>query len=180
MAINSNFILFLKRFIQNPKQIGAIAPTSLTTARIMAEPIASDATVLELGAGTGVITHAVLEHIKHADQLTSVEIDPELAKILHQNFPDIKINIEDIEETLQRDIQYDVIISGIPFINMDRDKRTRVFKLIKERLKPNGSFIAFQYRHVVKKELEALFSNIEITYSPRNLPPAIIYFCRKS
>lgn len=179
MAPKTNPLLFLKRFLQDPKTVGAIAPTSLTTSRIMAKPIAPDATVLELGAGTGIITHAILERIEHPDQLTSIEIDPELAKILHQNFPDIKINIEDIEETLQRDIQYDVIISGIPFINMDHKKRTRVFKLIKQRLKPHGLFIAFQYRFVVKKELETLFSNIEIKYSPRNLPPAIVFICKE-
>lgn len=178
--MNSSPLLFLKRFLNNPAHIGAIAPTSLATARKMSAPINPEANILELGAGTGTITQAILERIKRQDQLTSVEIDPHLAAILRQNFPSTKILIEDIEETLKRDAKYDIIISGIPFVSMNKEKRNRVFKLIKEQLAPDGQFIAFQYSLYTKRELERIFDHVEIKFSLWNLPPAFIYFCKKS
>ena len=55
---------FFKGWIDKPKAVGAIVPTSSVTARRMASVIdlGSGLPVLELGPGTGVITKAILRH----------------------------------------------------------------------------------------------------------------------
>lgn len=179
MTFNVHPMHFLKQFFVSPKTVGAVAPTSQVTAAMMARPISSSATVLEIGAGTGAITSEVLQRISNSSQLTAVEIDPKLAAILRKNFPTLDIQIEDVELSLQKEIAYDVIISGIPFVSMDKKKRDRIFKLIQQRLKTNGLFIAFQYSLYTKKELEHTFSKVDIQFSPQNLPPAFIYICQK-
>jgi phospholipid N-methyltransferase len=179
MERNTQPLRFLQRFFLHPKTIGAIAPTSKWTAHLMAEPISPSASILEIGAGTGALTREILKRIDHSEQLTLVEIDPELAEILHQNFPFLKVNVEDVERSLQRKISYDAVVSGIPFASMDKQKRLRIFKLIQRQLNPNGLFIAFQYSLYTKRELESIFSKVDIRFSLLNLPPAFIYVCRK-
>src|SRR3546814_12630828 len=55
-------IRFFKGWIDGPKSVGAILPTSTITARRMASVVdpSSGLPVLELGPGTGIITKAIL------------------------------------------------------------------------------------------------------------------------
>jgi phospholipid N-methyltransferase len=174
-----NPFIFFKRFLASPIAVGAILPTSLQTARIMASPIDPKGTVLEMGAGTGSITQGILERIENASQLTSVEIDPELALEFKKNFPNVKLEVGDAEETLAKGPAYDAIISGVPFSVMNPEKRERMFALIKEKLKPGGVFVAIQYSLSSKKKLERNFRSVKIKFSPLNAPPAFLYVCRE-
>ncbi len=56
-------IRFFKSWVEKPKAIGAVLPTSSVTARRMASIINPDSKdpILELGPGTGVISKAILE-----------------------------------------------------------------------------------------------------------------------
>jgi phospholipid N-methyltransferase len=174
-----NPFIFFKRFLASPIAVGAVLPTSLQTARIMASPIDPKGTVCELGAGTGSITQGILERIERPDQLTSVEIDPELAMEFKKNFPDVKLLVGDAEEALANGPSYDAIISGVPFTVMNPEKRERMFALVKKKLNPQGVFVAIQYSLSSKKELERNFRSVKIRFSPLNAPPAFLYICRK-
>lgn len=173
-----NPFIFFRRFLASPIAVGAVLPTSLSTARMMASPIKPNGTVLEMGAGTGSITQGILEHIKDASQLTSVEIDTDLAKEFKKNFPDVNLKVGDAENVLANGPSYDAIISGVPFTVMNPEKRERMFALIKEKLNPDGVFVAIQYSLSSKKELERNFHSVKIKISPMNAPPAFLYVCR--
>ena len=58
----SNPALFLKRWLANPLQMGSIIPSSPVLCRKVVEQVrcGPDQVVLELGAGTGVISQALL------------------------------------------------------------------------------------------------------------------------
>lgn len=174
-----NPFIFFKRFLASPIAVGAVLPTSLQTARIMASPINPKGTVLEMGAGTGSITQGILERIEDASQLTSVEIDPELAEEFKKNFPSVKLEVGDAEDALAKGPAYDAIISGVPFSVMNQEKRERMFLLIKEKLNPDGVFVAIQYSLSSKKELDRNFRSVKIKFSPVNAPPAFLYICRE-
>ncbi|MBD3251341.1 methyltransferase domain-containing protein [Candidatus Uhrbacteria bacterium] len=171
-------LAFFKQFLAHPREVGAILPTSLRTARVMASPIRSTDRVLEMGAGTGTITEAILERIEDPSQLTSVELDPELAKKFRTNYPNVHLVVGDAEEVLRNLSDTDAIISGIPFTVMKKDKRERMFDLIKNRLSPTGVFVAIQYSLSTRKALQSIFRSVEIRWSPLNVPPAFVYICR--
>jgi phospholipid N-methyltransferase len=173
----SNPVTFFKRFIASPVSVGAILPSSAATARLMAEPIPKGGTVLEIGAGTGSLTHGILERIGDTSRLTSVELDPELANAFHKKFPTVRLLTEDAETILKRKASYDAIVSGIPFAIMTPAKRACMFDLIAKRLKPNGQFIAFQYSLSSLQELKDYFKSVRIRFSAFNVPPAVIYIC---
>ena len=174
-----NPLVFFKRFLASPIAVGAILPTSLTTARVMASPAPKDGTVLELGAGTGSITQGILEHLTDASKLTSVEIDAALADEFRKNFPAANLVVGDAEDVLRNGSGWDAIISGVPFTVMEPAKRARMFDLVKRKLNPGGVFVAIQYSLSSKAELERQFGNVNVKFSPLNIPPAAVYVCRE-
>ncbi len=176
---NHSIPLFIKRFFVTPAVIGTIAPTSTSTARKMAAPIPPNATVLEIGAGTGSMTQGILERLDNPSQLTSVEIDPELAKEFRVNFPNVTLNVGDAEEVMRTTSNLDAIVSGIPFAVMDAQKRTRMFQAVARAIKPDGLFIPIQYGLTLRRELEQHFSDVRIGFSFWNIPPTFFYICRK-
>ncbi|HWR00190.1 MAG TPA: methyltransferase domain-containing protein [Candidatus Methylomirabilis sp.] len=178
MAIH-NPLVFFKRFLASPVAVGAVLPTSHTTARVMAKPIDPNGRVLEMGAGTGSITQGILERLTDPTHLTSVEIDTELANEFRKNFPNVNLVVADAEDVLRESRPFNAIVSGVPFTVMDAAKRERMFDLIKRKLSPNGVFVAIQYSLTSKAELERNFRTVQVTFSPLNIPPAAVYVCRE-
>lgn len=171
-------LTFLKRFFASPIAVGAVWPTSLATARIMASPVDPKGTVLEMGAGTGSITEGIVERLNDASNLTSVEIDPKLAEVFRKNFPQLRLEVRDAEDVLRESGGFDAIVSGVPLSIMEEGKRKRMLGLIKQKLNADGVFVAIQYSLVSKQELEQNFGTVDIKFSPLNVPPAFIYICR--
>jgi phospholipid N-methyltransferase len=176
---NHNPVVFFKRFLASPVAVGAVLPTSLSTARIMASPANPNGTVLEIGAGTGSITQGILEQLNDPTKLTSVELDAQLATEFKRNFPQVRLEVGDAEAVLEKGSGWDTIISGIPFAVMEPGKRDRMFNLVKQKLAPGGAFVAIQYSLTTKAALERDFKSVKVKFSPLNIPPAFIYVCRE-
>src|SRR5271165_7033245 len=81
--------MFFRRWLANPVQMGSVVPSSAALcARIVRQTRrAQDEAVLELGAGTGVISRALLESGVPADRLFVVEIAPAMAAHLRRALP---------------------------------------------------------------------------------------------
>jgi SAM-dependent methyltransferase len=111
---------FFKGWIDKPKAVGAIVPTSSVTARRMASVIdlGSGLPVLELGPGTGVITKAILRHGVKPENLYAVEYSADFARHLRNNFPGVNVIEGDafnLDTTLGKDadLTFDAVISGV-------------------------------------------------------------------
>ena len=75
---------FLKGWIDKPKAVGAIVPTSGVTARKMASVVNphSGLPVLELGPGTGPVTEALVARGVDPARLVLVEVNPVFCRLL--------------------------------------------------------------------------------------------------
>jgi phosphatidylethanolamine/phosphatidyl-N-methylethanolamine N-methyltransferase len=107
-------ILFLKKYLKNPKSIGSVIPSSDFLAEAMFKSIKEldQTSVIEIGAGTGAIT----KHISSFNPLL-VEIDKEFCVLLRQNFPHLKtINGCALEQLKKVDEGFGLVLS-IPLIN---------------------------------------------------------------
>src|SRR5262245_28727551 len=83
--------LFLKRWLRRPLAIGAVVPSGRLLAEAMAETTLANLQgraghVVELGAGTGEVTKALLAKGIPAERLAVVERDPELVVFLRRHF----------------------------------------------------------------------------------------------
>src|SRR5258708_1435815 len=86
-------LLFLREIITNPSSMGAAWPSSNKLAHAMTQDIASQLPgfVIELGAGTGVITAALLACGIPEQQLVILERSHALAQHLRDLFPKVII-----------------------------------------------------------------------------------------
>src|SRR3954468_2931891 len=83
--------LFLKRWLRGPLAMGAVVPSGRLLAEALAltalgEMAGRDGHVIELGAGTGEVTKALLAAGIPPARLALVERDPELAAFLRRHF----------------------------------------------------------------------------------------------
>src|SRR3954453_12388462 len=87
----TNAALFFRRWLANPLQMGSVIPSSPTLCRHIASLVErrGDEVVVELGAGTGVISRALLAAGVPAERLVVVEIVPEMAEHLRRALPGV-------------------------------------------------------------------------------------------
>jgi phosphatidylethanolamine/phosphatidyl-N-methylethanolamine N-methyltransferase len=123
---------FFKGWIDKPKTVGSIVPTSSIAARRMASVVNPDSglPVLELGPGTGVITRAILALGVKPENLYSIEYSDDFVRHLTAQFPGVNIikgDAFDLDATLgdKRGMVFDSVVSGVPLLNFPVAQRIR-------------------------------------------------------
>jgi len=153
---------FFKGWVDKPKAVGSIIPTSSVTARRMASVIEphSGLPVLELGPGTGVITKAILERGVKPNDLYSIEYSEDFVRHLVRDYPGVNFihgDAFDLDKTLgdRSGLTFDTIVSGVPLLNFPVERRVQYVCDLLERL-PAGRPI------------------VQLTYGPRSpVPPGL-------
>ncbi|MFE4970712.1 class I SAM-dependent methyltransferase [Kitasatospora sp. NPDC056651] len=208
---SGDHLLFLAEALRTFHDTGALAPSGPELVNALAVPVTSrpnrPISVLEVGAGTGVVTRRLAQVLRPGDRLHVVEANPRFAERLREDpvlaarHPGIGLQLSAcrVEELPQDDgRQYDVIVSGLPFTNFEpaqvRDILDRYLRL----LAPGGELTYFGYlgtttariltagprrgarhRAVVRvlRQFEAAYGLGERTVW-RNVPPARAYLLR--
>lgn len=180
-------IRFFKTWIDQPRAVGAVLPTSSITARKMAGLIdqTSGDPVLELGPGTGVITKAILEHGVKPDRLYSVEYSDNFVGDLRADFPDVNVlqgdafELDDVLPDLGEQ-KFDTVISGIPLLNFSLAQRIELLNDLLDRLNPGRPVIQISYGP--KSPIPPDWSTYTVEpldWVVRNVPPARLWVYRR-
>ncbi len=173
---------FFKGWIRNPLAMGAFAPSGKSLAKLMAKDVGFGARVIELGAGTGTLTEALLARGVAPEDLFLVERDPQFVRILERRFPRCQVIAADALELtreLQGDPAFDFVISGLPLLCFSPDKRYRLLRQALDLLKPQGRLHQFTYggRCPIDRDLRALLrvDSVLLGIAALNLPPGFVY-----
>lgn len=185
---------FIQTAIKNPVSTGAIAPSSRFLAKEILRywPEDKNGLIVEYGPGTGSFTKVLADRLKEQHYL-GLELNPEFTKKLKVIFPQLDIvekSAADLPAELQAHSfdQPNLIISGLPWANFNRDLQTSILGSTAENLQENGTFSTFAYVHALKLKKAKAFKNLlhqhfdEVKVSPvvwKNIPPAVIYHCKK-
>jgi len=180
--LNGRFAFF-QEFLKHPLQIGSIIPSSrfLEQRILVASAIASAATVVELGSGTGGTTRAILQAMPKHARLLSIEINP--------HFHTLVSGIEDERliahlgsaselKTIMANYGLDapeVVISGIPFSTMKNSDGAQVIEAISSQLAPNGRFVAYQVSRQVATLCRPILGPERVAMELLNIPPMRVY-----
>jgi phosphatidylethanolamine/phosphatidyl-N-methylethanolamine N-methyltransferase len=176
---------FLYAWLRNPRQIGAIWPSGSGLTHAMAAQIQRpQGMVVELGAGTGAITSALLRQGLSEQQLLVVEKDPLLAAKLARRFPGLKVVQGDATRLSallgERGIgPVDQVVSSLPLLSLRRQTRIRILSQVMRSLTPQGRLIQFTYSPrppIATRLAESL--QVHGTRMQRvlwNLPPAHVW-----
>lgn len=184
--IKRHDLLFIARWMQNPLGIGALAPSGPALTRAMAAQIAPDlpGTVVELGAGTGAITEALLKAGVGAENLVLVERDSIMVRFLARRFPDVRAIKGDATRLTELLGGADMtpiraVISSLPLLSMPRLHRYAILEQSFELMGPSGLFVQYTYglgSPVSERQLRRFgLEGRPSVHILRNLPPARIW-----
>jgi phospholipid N-methyltransferase len=173
---------FFKSWLRNPLAMGAFAPSGRSLAKLMANAVGPGSRVLELGAGTGTVTAALLATGMRPEDLHVVESNPGLVKILERRFPRSSVLAADalaLEDSFGGEPRFDFVISGLPLLLFSPEQRLRVLDQAFALLGPAGRLHQFTYggRCPIDRDLRSAL-RIESTLlgiAALNLPPAFVY-----
>lgn len=178
---------FLKEGLKNLKTVGTITRSSSFVCKRMARQVdwSEPVTVVELGAGDGVITRHLLETMSKDSRLLAFEILPsmveKLAAIQDDRLEIIAGDVEQLSRHLaDRGIQQvDYIFSAIPFVNVPRPTSLRILEQCRAYLKTGGKYVQIHYSLLTRKLYQEIFGNVQVKFELLNLPPAFILVSEK-
>lgn len=182
-------ITFVTEFIKDPKNIGAIAPSSKILAKKMVDTINFEEAkyIVELGPGTGSFTREIMKRKKKHTTLILIEINEVFFKDLQKQFEDDSSvfvvhgsaeNIQVYIEELNID-KIDYVLSGLPFTSLPAEVSSRILSNVMEALQEHGEFITFQYSLVKRAFIQSFFPAISLKKVWFNFPPAYVFSCGK-
>lgn len=179
---------FFKGWIDKPKAVGAIIPTSSVTARRMASVIDSHSglPVLEVGPGTGVITKAILRRGVKPSSLYAVEYSSDFVAHLRRAYPGVNVIEGDgfnISEALgdAADLMFDSVISGVPLLNFPLERRVAYLDSLLSRI-PHGRPVV-QITYGPKSPVPPGFGDYTVEHFDfilRNIPPSQLWIYRRA
>jgi phospholipid N-methyltransferase len=177
-------IAFLRGFLERPKEVGSIIPSSRWMERRITRTaeIAQSKLIVELGPGTGGTTKALLQAMTPDARLLAIEINPGFCELLSETIRDERLIVHqgsaaDIAEALvKHDLAApDVVLSGIPFSTMPKELGLSILRSVKQNLAPGGRFVAYQFRDVVHTLGRQVFGSASIQLELLNVPPMRVY-----
>jgi len=178
---------FFKGWIDKPKAVGSIIPTSSVTARRMASVIdpKSGLPVLEVGPGTGVITKAILKHGVRPADLYAVEYSHDFVVHLKRIYPGVNViegDAFDLDKTLgaKSGLTFDSVVSGVPLLNFPVAKRVDYVEGLLDRI-PRGRPIV-QLTYGPKSPVPAGLGDYTVErfdFIIRNIPPTTLWIYRR-
>jgi phosphatidylethanolamine/phosphatidyl-N-methylethanolamine N-methyltransferase len=188
MPANEQQLTFFREWMKHPLQMASVLPSGRPLARMMVSAMPAKAgCVVELGAGTGVITEALLHHGVSPSQLLVLEMNATLHGILRKRFPQAQVLCADarhVNELAQRTgvlapAGADAILSSLGLLAMPPSLQHDIVAAAFAVLRPGGVFVQYTYGwrspldEQVRRELGLRCTRIGMVW--RNLPPAQVY-----
>ncbi len=172
----ASFIVFVRECLRSPRTMGTVCPSGKALAGVMASKVMpGNGLVVELGAGTGAVTAALIRRGISPQRLLVIERSEALTDLLRRRFPGVTVIHGDAAE-LTRHIppsrKVDCIVSSLPLVSLPEGIRKKIITEIKHTL---SSGVMLQYTYSWKREnclSRAGLTCVGITRVWRNLPPA--------
>ena len=172
------FIQFFKAIIRNPKAVGAACPSSRGLARAMAEgiPLPLDGIVVELGAGTGPVTQAILDRGVPRDKLLVLELSKDLCTGLKKRFGDdlnvIQGDAGHLSDYIEPGTKVAAVVSSLPLRSLPNVLVAKISSELSKIMEPGGTLIQFTYNLRAKRIMDIPMSRTGTKVIWRNFPPA--------
>lgn len=184
---------FIKQWIENPRIIGAVSPSGPALAKAMASfvDLSREGPIIELGPGTGPVTHALLARGIPAERLVLVEYETKFCHLLAERYPGVKIVQGDaygLKATLdgQIDGRVATVVSSLPLLVRPERDRAELLQQAFDLMGGDGLFIQFTYG-LTKSPMPLHALGVSGAYVGKgsapilmNIPPARVWRYRRA
>ncbi|MBI3289095.1 MAG: methyltransferase domain-containing protein [Elusimicrobia bacterium] len=183
---DAKFMAYVKIFMDDPS-VAAVTPSSrfLVNRTVKAMNLENAKTIVEYGAARGVMTRRILEKMRPDATLLAIEFNEalfaELKKLSDPRLTPLHGDVREIDKILARQglDGADVIVSGVPFAFFSGRGRHELLTKTSELLRPGGRFVAYQVTTHLIPMLKDYFSDVDIQFEVRNMPPHFIFTALK-
>ncbi len=178
-----NNLAFLREAARSFRDTGAVVRSSRFLVDRMLRQIdfsAENIHILEYGTGEGCITREILNRLGSDGQLTAFELNTVFAeRIAELKHPGLRIINGGAQLTGKHvaPLSVDYIISSLPLSNIPNAVKKSILTEAKKTLKPGGLFVQYQYALQDYQLIREYFSEVELSFTLLNLPPAFVYEC---
>lgn len=181
---------FIHQFIDKPKSVGALIPSSRFLAKDLLSYIdftKKNLVIVEYGPGSGTFTKEIVKWLKQGDQLIVIEENDEFVEKLKRRVDqmnnvsihlDCVTNSSRIFERAGID-KLDYIISGIPFSSIPKEMTEDILKSTKQIMSDQTLFITYQYSTFKMSTFKRHLTILDKKFVFRNIPPAYAICMKK-
>lgn len=168
---------FAAELVRHPRTVGAICPSGAQLASTMAACIPEgEGLVIEIGAGTGAVTRAILAKGISPSRLLVLERSPDFCRILRGKFPHLNIVQGDaalLSSYVPELTPVSAVVSSLPLMNFPSALREAILAQIRGVIGTRGCVIQFTYALLGESPYtrEGFRRDVH-RFIPRNLPPA--------
>jgi phosphatidylethanolamine/phosphatidyl-N-methylethanolamine N-methyltransferase len=170
---------FFMHWLAAPMTVGSVMPSSRYLAEALADRAAGFEAIVEVGAGTGIVTQSLIQRYPAAT-LTLFELGDRLAVELSRNFPQARVVSGPFHENVSRLPilpARTVIISGLPMQSLPSHVTTPTIAHFADLLLANSARRLVQFTYLPKAPFTAppglCWRRIKTVW--RNVPPANVW-----
>jgi phospholipid N-methyltransferase len=184
---DGEFMGYVKAFWDD-RSIGSVTPSSrfLVERMVKSASLADAKLVVEYGPADGVITRDLLKKMRPDARLIAVEFNEKFHTALLEKVKDPRLtalrgDVRQIDKLLaaQGVTSVDRIVSCVPFALFTGRERHEILTKTSNLLGPGGRFVAFGYTTHLIPMLKDYFSDVDIQFEVRNIPPSFVFTALK-
>lgn len=177
--------VFFRGFVEHPKMVGSIIPSSRFTIRKMLEPVDWENCKLfvEYGPGVGTFCFPVLERLPRDGAMIVIDTNPLYIDYLDRTISDSRFHaVHGSAEDVQKIVrslgfeQADYVLSGLPFSTLPDGVGPAIAKATHEVLRIGGAFLVYQFSAKARDYMAPHFKRIEQGFEPLNVLPCQLFW----
>ncbi len=177
--------VFFRGFVEHPRMVGSIIPSSRFTVRKMLAPVKWEECKLfvEYGPGVGTFCWPVLERLRADGALIVIDTNPLYIDYLNRTITDSRfiavhgsaVDVEAIVRDRGHD-HADYVLSGLPFSTLPDGVGPAIAKATHDVLRPGGAFLVYQFSAKARDFMAKHFSKIDQGFELWNVLPCQLFW----
>jgi phospholipid N-methyltransferase len=177
--------VFFRGFLEHPRMVGSIIPSSRFTIRNMLGPVKWDECKLfvEYGPGVGTFCWPVLEKLRPDGALLVIDTNPLFIDYLNRTITDSRFtavlgSAADVEQIVRNHgHEYaDYVLSGLPFSTLPDGIGPAIAAATHRILRPDGAFLVYQFSAKARDFMAVHFSRIDAGFEFWNILPCKLFW----
>ena len=177
--------VFFRGFVEHPKMVGSIIPSSRFTIDKMLGPVKWDECELfvEYGPGVGTFCQPVLDRLRRDGALIVIDTNPLYIDYLKKHFRDSRFHAvlgsaEDVEAIVRAHgyDHADYVLSGLPFSTLPAGVGPAIAAATHRVIRPGGAFLVYQFSARARDFMAKHFRRIDSGFEFWNVLPCKLFW----